>query len=178
MMFVDGENLAIRAKEAAAAGNINLVPSDHYLPDVFYWLAGSPAKHARIHANNAVMPIEAHAIRAFYYATVPGGTQSVPEVEEALWRLGFAPRVFHRRKARTAKGLDISLATDMLANAVDDNYDVAVLVAGDADYVPLVQEIQRRGKIVFVWFFEKSGLSDDLRRSADVFIPFESVLTG
>jgi len=40
----------------------------------------------------------------------------------------------------------------MLSNAIDNNYEVAVLVAGDADYVPLVEEVKRRGKMVILCF--------------------------
>jgi uncharacterized protein (TIGR00288 family) len=119
------------------------------------------------------MPLEGHAVRAFYYTTVPGGSEVVRETMEALWSLGFTPRVFHRSKDKPAKGVDITLAIDMLSNAIDNNYDAAVLVAGDADYVPLVEEVKRRGKMVILWFFEGSGLSPELRRAADVFEAYE-----
>lgn len=176
MMFVDGENLAIRVKEVAAAQGLSLTAGARYRPDVFYWRDDVTARRARVNPGIDEMPLEGHAIRAFYYTTVPGGSEAITETEEALWRLGFTPRVFHRRRNRAAKGIDISLARDMLSNAFDDNYDVAVLVAGDADYVPLVEEVKRRGKIVFLWFFEQSGLSPELRRAADVFEGFERYL--
>ena len=44
------------------------------------------------------------------------------------------------KPAAKAKGVDIALTTDMLSNAFLGNYDVAVLVAGDGDYVPLVEQ--------------------------------------
>jgi uncharacterized LabA/DUF88 family protein len=49
---------------------------------------------------------------------------------------------------------------------------VAVLVAGDGDYVPLVEEVKRLGKVVIVTSFEGEGLglSPELRLSADIFI--------
>jgi uncharacterized LabA/DUF88 family protein len=55
----------------------------------------------------------------------------------------------------------------MLGHAYRDDYDVAVLFAGDGDYVPLVEEVKRLGKGVRVASFEGSGLSDDLRLAAD-----------
>ena len=51
--------------------------------------------------------------------------------------------------------MDIQLATDMLSNGFSDNYDIAILVAGDADYVPLIEEVQRLGKLVYVTFFRQ-----------------------
>jgi hypothetical protein len=59
----------------------------------------------------------------------------------------------------------------MLSHAYKDNYDVAVLVTGDADYLPLVDEVQRQGKVVVVAFFDTShGLDVRLGRAADHFI--------
>jgi uncharacterized LabA/DUF88 family protein len=48
---------------------------------------------------------------------------------------------------------------------------VAVLVTGDGDYLPVVEEVKRFGKRVVLAFFEHSeaGLSPELRRAADEF---------
>jgi uncharacterized LabA/DUF88 family protein len=50
-----------------------------------------------------------------------------------------------------------------------------VLVAGDGDYVPLVREVKRLGKIVCIAFFSepKHGLSPELRVESDYFFPLE-----
>jgi uncharacterized LabA/DUF88 family protein len=48
------------------------------------------------------------------------------------------------------------------------NFDTAMLVAGDGDYVPLVEEVKRLGKRVHVHFIEQVT-NPHLRRSADVF---------
>jgi len=62
-----------------------------------------------------------------------------------------------------------------LSHAFNVNYEIAVLVAGDEDYVPLVQELKRSGKQVALWFFE-SGLSKHLRRECDLFLDIEFFL--
>jgi uncharacterized LabA/DUF88 family protein len=56
-----------------------------------------------------------------------------------------------------------------------DNYDVACLVAGDGDYVPLVEEVKRLGKVVYVAFFrgEGLGLSPELRLASDMFLEMD-----
>lgn len=46
--------------------------------------------------------------------------------------------------------MDISLATDLLGHATADQFDLAVLVAGDADYIPLIEAVKRLGKRVWV----------------------------
>ena len=54
-----------------------------------------------------------------------------------------------------------------------NNYDAAVLIAGDGDYVPLVQEVKRLGKVVYLEFFEHCGLSPDLHLAADLFFEMQ-----
>jgi uncharacterized LabA/DUF88 family protein len=66
------------------------------------------------------------------------------------------------RQQEKAKGMDIALAKDFLSHAFLDNYDVAVLVAGDGDDVPLITEVKRLGKVVYVVFFNDYGLSTEL----------------
>jgi uncharacterized LabA/DUF88 family protein len=44
------------------------------------------------------------------------------------------------------KGLDTRLAVDMVA--LEDNYDVALLVSGDAESIPSIELMKRRGKYV------------------------------
>jgi uncharacterized LabA/DUF88 family protein len=73
-----------------------------------------------------------------------------------------------QNKGRPSKAVDIFLAVDMLSNAHRKNYALAILIAGDGDYVPLVKAVKAEGSRVFVWFFDEShGLSRDLRISAD-----------
>lgn len=43
------------------------------------------------------------------------------------------------------KGVDAALVTDLLSLAWQHAYDVAVLVSGDADYIPAVEYVQSRG---------------------------------
>jgi uncharacterized LabA/DUF88 family protein len=69
----------------------------------------------------------------------------VDGVDDLKWKIrecGFNPTVFKKQKEKS-KGVDITLAKDLLINSFFDNYQVAVLIAGDADYVPLVDEVKR-----------------------------------
>ncbi len=65
------------------------------------------------------------------------------------------------------KGIDILLATDMLTHSFKRNYDVAILVAGDNDYVSALQAVKDNGQHVEVALFGKSTTSRQLRVSAD-----------
>ena len=65
------------------------------------------------------------------------------------------------------KGVDIQLATDMITHSFKNNYEVAVLVAGDNDYVGALQAVKDNGKNVEVALFGKERTSMQLRKVAD-----------
>jgi uncharacterized LabA/DUF88 family protein len=67
------------------------------------------------------------------------------------------------------KGVDILIATDMLTNALRDCYDTAILVSGDGDFAPVLEEITRSGKQVENAVFSSSR-SDALISASDLFI--------
>jgi uncharacterized LabA/DUF88 family protein len=107
---------------------------------------------------------------------VVGDTQRLQEIEDKLKNLEIdSPRVFKKTKDRGSKQVDITLATDMLLHASHKHYDAAVLVAGDEDYVPLVEAVKREGARVYVWFVS-SGISRALRMAADHYVDFDEFL--
>jgi uncharacterized LabA/DUF88 family protein len=65
------------------------------------------------------------------------------------------------------KGVDIQLATDMITHSFKNNYDVAILVAGDSDYVGALQAVKDNGKNVEVALFGRERTSMQLRKVAD-----------
>jgi len=72
------------------------------------------------------------------------------------------------------KGTDVQLATDMITHNFKGNYDVAILVAGDSDYVGAVQAVKDNGKHVEVALFGNQGTSRPLRAAADRVIPINT----
>lgn len=159
MIFVDGENLTIRFQELL--GEKQPEPHVKYLRDVFVW-----SRYANIAHH-----INCEVVRKFYYTAVQGDDNRQKEVLEILKEAGIeSPIIFKKPKGRSSKRGDISLSTDMLNHAQKNHYDIAILVAGDDDYVPLVQSVKKEGKRVVLWFFEESkGLSNDLKMEADYF---------
>ena len=156
MMFVDGENLSIRYKEMLR----EKLPESHvvHVPDVLVWSCYASRKNG---------PQE--FIRRHYYTSSKGDEARRSDIEEQLCLMGIeAPRVFPRQRSGRSKRVDISLTTDMLTHAHRDNYDLAILVTGDEDYVPLIEAVKAEGKRVALWALS-SGLSSALRRSADHF---------
>ena len=170
MMFVDGENFTIRGQEYAAKNSIDLKEGAAFMRDTFLWFPERPGTLVLTNADSVRLEVQSHAIRAFYYTSLVGDDNKLRVVRESLHEMGFAPQVFKKTdKNKKTKGVDIALATDMLSNAYNDNYDVAVLVAGDGDYIPLISEIKRLGKVIYlVFFLEKGyGMNPDLLLSSD-----------
>lgn len=64
------------------------------------------------------------------------------------------------------KESDIRLAVEMVQGAIADEYDRAILVTGDRDFLPAVEKVQAEGKSVTVACFEQS-LASDLDALAD-----------
>ena len=57
------------------------------------------------------------------------------------------------------KGIDVKLATDLIVGAVDDKYDVAIIVSSDADIVPAIDWVRNRThkKIEYIGFSITDG---------------------
>ncbi|MFO0599229.1 MAG: NYN domain-containing protein [Myxococcaceae bacterium] len=171
MMFVDGEGLAIRGRELLHELSKEPDTGKLFEPDIFLWTGAAPVPR-QLFQPLYDAPLEEFAIRWHYYTALQGDDVRRNSVRDRLQALGFDAHVF-KKTARKSKGVDITLARDFLSHAYRDNFDAAVLVAGDADFVPLVEEVKRLGKQVFVLFFAAHGTGDELKRHADTFFDFE-----
>ena len=64
------------------------------------------------------------------------------------------------------KQVDVYLATQVVALAYENAYDIAIIVSGDEDYVPAIEIVQQKGKIIIA-VSSSALLSDVLRKKAD-----------
>ena len=183
MCFVDGENLThqgqrLVSKQHAHDESLALKEGRYWKKSFFLWVPDLMGYQVWPGAAGP-QTVEDRAIRATYYTGFWGNTAK-DELEERLLWLGFDPVVLKKPTKPSAdpskeneparsKGVDIALTKDMLSHAFYGNYDIAVLIAGYGDFVPLVQEVKRLGKRVHVGFFQEEGLSPELRRTADHF---------
>ena len=96
-------------------------------------------------------------------------------------RIGTIRYDLAERSFGTEKGVDTQLATDLIV--LSNIYDVALLVSGDADYIPPVSAIKNMGKLVYsVSFLTEDGTklpggARRLERSVDgrIELPFEQI---
>lgn len=161
MAFIDGENLTMRYQNMVQQGRTPL-KNNVYVPDVFVW-------------NPGAVNIEAHCeiLRATYYTYAVGDDAHIKQWTDELKAIDYQyristqelvqtgfiyPKIF-KKPQRTAKrkGVDISIAVDSLCHVYGNSVDIVYLVTGDGDYKPLIDEIVRNGKRVYL-----GALSDGL----------------
>ena len=126
-------------------------------------------------------------LRAYFYTGVP--TQDLDKSLKEQWKkqkgflnelqnLGIKVKTMPLKKTPEGfieKGVDVLLATDMVSLAFRNAYDTAILVSGDSDYVPVVEEIQELGKRVENASFKRTG-SFELRKVCDRFILLDNFM--
>lgn len=129
-------------------------------------------------------------VRMYYYNAVVGKTEeperfkdqekyfksvaAIPYTELRLGRLVYTNQ--WPNSPPFEKGVDVQLATDMITHAFKNNYDVAILVAGDNDYVGAIQAVKDNGKHVEVALFGQERTSRQLRDVADRVITLDGRL--
>jgi uncharacterized protein (TIGR00288 family) len=72
------------------------------------------------------------------------------------------------------KGVDVSLATDILRHSLQQTCEICIVVSGDEDYKDAVDLAKDKGVKVWISSF-KSSLSRELRNSADKVILLEDI---
>lgn len=123
-----------------------------------------------------------------YELACPSGTKvgrsllvgSKPPPNDSVWQRarneGFEVQVFDRNVANREKQVDSTIVTTMMADSYEHmkhtRGDIAVLVAGDADYVPCVRQLQGRGFVVRVLFW-RHATSQILRETSNQYIELD-----
>jgi len=115
--------------------------------------------------------------RIYVYDAVPDDADpSQHDIEKWLTRNG-QQKDTHVRRGHLAgdrrggqrirqKAVDVQLAVDALSLASNGVFDMALLVTGDADFIPVVEAVRDKGPLVAVCSF-RSKLSDALGEVAD-----------
>lgn len=106
---------------------------------------------------------------------------SRPPPNDSLWsvarRKGFDVVVYDRSIAGREKKVDTSIATTVVADSYElmrPGADEVTLVAGDADYVPTVEQLRGRGFDVYVVFWEHA--SRELKEASTRFVALNEYL--
>mgnify|MGYP003624277553 CR=1 FL=1 len=169
MSFIDGENLVFCYQSLIKQGEIPK-QENYFLEDTYVW--NKETLYLRQMEN----------IRATYYTYAVGSSNMINDIQNELRNMYFkmdnksvlpnrlTPCVFKKdKKTRKTKGVDIKMTVDILSNVYQDNLDTVFLVAGDGDYLPLIKEIRRFGKQIYLAFFT-TGLNENLLNYVDHYI--------
>ncbi len=157
MVFVDGENLVMRYQSMLGKGATPRADVTH-VPNVFVWSSDSIWRQQHV------------VLRVSYYTYAVGSHDRIEEIEREIKALSFDggnagglpnnlyPVVFKKRSQQAKrKGVDISMAVDILNHVHNNNVDTVYLITGDGDFAPLIKEVIRGGKQVHL-----ASLSDGL----------------
>jgi uncharacterized LabA/DUF88 family protein len=71
-----------------------------------------------------------------------------------LMHAGIEPKYLPMSVEHGEKGTDVALAVDALQIGLDKKIDIAVLVTGDGDFVPLVRALNKQGVRVLAAYFQ------------------------
>lgn len=156
MMFIDGSNLYHSLKAIFKRTDIDMGRlADRLL---------EKRRLIRVYYYNARVGRKEEPERYQHQQAFFSSVSSVPYFELRLGRLVY---VNWPHSPPYEKGVDIQLATDLLTHSFKNNFDVAILVAGDSDYIGAIQAVKDNGKNVEVALFGKERTSRPLREVAD-----------
>ncbi len=151
-------------------------------PDVFVW-------HSQFMRNDTYELRK--VVRVYYYTSVVGDAQRVEEVKRQLAEILFTtvgddggisgqivPIVFKKpARSKKTRSVDIQIVIDIMRFAFTDEIERVYLASGDGDYVPLIDEVMRRGKQVEVLAFS-SGLNSVIPYSVDRYFNLDKLFFG
>ncbi len=156
MIFIDGSNLYHSLKGYFRRTDIDIGKFANKLQE--------KRRLVRIYYYNAIVGRREEPERYRDQQTFFASVSAIPYCELRLGRLVY---VNWPNAPPYEKGVDIQLTTDLLSHSFKNNYDVAILVAGDSDYVGALQAVKDNGKNVEVALFGKEQTSRPLREVAD-----------
>ncbi|MCL2303744.1 MAG: NYN domain-containing protein [Planctomycetaceae bacterium] len=104
---------------------------------------------------------------------------SRPPQNDSLWQAaqqcGFETVIMDRNAQNREKKIDMGVGVTILEDSYsliqDKKEDEMILIAGDSDYVPVVESVVRRGIQFSVWFWEHA--SRELKEVATNFVALD-----
>jgi len=171
--FVDGENIVLRYQAMLSEGKKPKNGVIH-IQDIFAW--------SETTFDWSVFDLR----RVYYYTSVVGDDLKLDGVARSIAKVRYAyshemdhdcpkaygqlvPCIFKKAKqGQKTRMVDIQIIIDVMRAAHSTDFDVIYLFSGDGDYLPLIDEVMRRGKQVYVSAFT-SGLNEKLISRVDLF---------
>ena len=167
MTFVDGTNLLTEMSKKIGASYSAYTPSNDVILLGTMNVNGLYSRLClEVDATNFAL------LRKYWFGSYQGSAEGLLNLKTLLRKQDFEPMIYQKIKGGREKKVDIAVAKEMLINAFHHNYEIALLIAGDEDYVDLVQDLKRYGVYVIGAFFPE-GRSPALELACDKFCTLE-----
>lgn len=152
-VFVDNSNLWIEGKKISGRGSRPRVPSNRLY---------------RIEYGKLLQ----HVLDGRDLADVPKLYGSEPPPNDSVWKIirskGFDVKVFKRNIFNKEKGVDMRMGLDIGKLVLTTKPATSiVIVAGDADFIQVVDDAHAEGWKVEVWYW--SNAAGDFKKAVDRF---------
>ncbi|MFH1367665.1 MAG: NYN domain-containing protein [Elusimicrobiota bacterium] len=177
IVLIDGENLYNRYKACIDSGSEPATSVTCF--NNFVWAPGI------LHIYDTM-----EILRVSYYNTFVGSLDELEALNNKISKIGYeftyeqqysrkstiVPRIFKKEnRSKGTKSVDINISIDALRSAYNDTIDRLILVSGDGDYIPLIEEVMRQNVQVYVGALS-SGLNPQLESKCDKFYNLDKVL--
>lgn len=159
-VFVDNSNVWIEGKKVAGRSMNPPVPSNY---------------NYRIEYGRLLN----HVLEGRPMGAEPQLYGSEPPQNDSVWQMirskGFDVQVFRRNIFNKEKGVDMKMGIDItkLILGVSEPGTI-VIVAGDADFLPVIEEVQAKGWLAEIWYW--SCAAEVLKGQANRFVDLDSAL--
>lgn len=150
-IFVDNSNLWIEGKKISGRKQKPKVKSNYYY---------------RIEYGKLL----SHILHGRTLGDLPKLYGSEPPPNDSVWKMikskGFDVSVFKRNIFNKEKGVDMKMGMDITKLILTaEKPGILSLVAGDADFVPVIDEAKSKNWFVELWYW--SSAASDLKRRAN-----------
>jgi len=159
-VYVDNSNLWIEGKKISGKRKKPPVPSNY---------------NYRIEYGKLLN----HVLNGRALGDVPKLYGSEPPPNDSVWNMirskGFDVNVFKRNIFGKEKGVDMQMGIDITELVLTKKPPSTIaIVAGDADFVPVVEKARNRGWTTEIWYW--SNAANALKDAADRFEELDSAL--
>jgi len=175
LILIDGENLLVRYEAMLKKGSKPNGVVVHR-PGEFVW-SPTITRHAHM-----------EVIRVSYYTTYVCDDKQFEDLKNEIASENYdfrttdsdgvgaiVPHVYKKQaRGTTTKSVDINICIDALRHTYNKTIDKLILVSGDGDYVPLIQEVMRQGVRVTVGALS-NGCHPPLKNVPDDFIDYDKI---
>jgi uncharacterized LabA/DUF88 family protein len=151
MYFIDGEYLKQSFQDINKSENIDYQNLPYKLNNIFFGSGrGIQGEIVRVYYYDAQCePGEADYEDQLTFFNKLDGVDFYETRRASLVRKG------KDKGRREQKGVDVLISVDMMSKAYEDHYDIAIVIMGDRDFLPLIKSIKNlTGKRVFGVVFE------------------------